>query len=104
MSDAPGNPKRKRDLDMVVRGHHEWAAFGIFIAELEKEIGWATGYRYTGHTIKKKGDSWLLVVRVDSPTGKLVTFVDTRSPIDCFRLLYSQLYKTSIKWRKDMYS
>jgi len=94
-------PKAVRHL--VVRGHKEWAAFGLFVAELTTELGWGSGVVYEGHVLRKKRATWLLVVKARDKTGPVVAFFEAATPIDCFRYLYEQLYKKHIKWVKSKY-
>lgn len=89
---------------MISRGYNQWAAFGVFVAELDKELGWMCNVVYTGHSLTKKGASWLLVVRAIGSQGNVVTFLEAESPIQCFRLLWKYCHYGRIYWKKDTYA
>lgn len=88
---------------MVVRGHKQWSALGLFVAEMEKEIAWFTSYQYRGLTLKRTDSGWMMIVRVLNGTTKLVSFYYAHTVTDCYRLLYGDLRNQRTQWKKDRY-
>lgn len=98
------NTNTDRTDDLVVRGRKSYAALGLFLAELDKEVAWATGLVYLGHTLSQREDGWLLVVRARRGSSRLVAFCGGRDALGCFRQLYYGLYHDQMRWREDRYA
>ena len=90
--------------EVVVRGRKRWDALGLFTAELDKEVGWTTGMVFTGLTLSKKAEGWMLVVRATGKKGAMVTFLNAPTLTAVWRLLWVMLYKGRIKWKVDQFN
>ena len=78
----------------------------FLMREPEKYIAVVTGNIFKGITAKKKEKTWLLVIKLQEPSGKnIVGFVETHDWYTCWEYLYEHLKSTSapIRWREDRY-
>lgn len=89
--------------DITVRGRKSWAALGLFLAEMGKEIAYLEQMVYDGHTIRAQKDGWVIVVRTHNSKGHWVAFCGGRDPLGAYRSLYNQLYRGSLSWKVDKY-
>ena len=64
---------------------------GFFIADIEQSFAWYTGRALDSIKLQKKGNSWLMVVTVDDAGGRHVAFIDSPTPLGCYRTLYQLL-------------
>ena len=100
--------KRKDVLDKHLEevshyGRSGMEALGVFIVDLDQFVALYTGYRYVGHNINRQGDGWLMVVKVDSADGPLVTFFGGDRLLDCYRRAWWGIYKGGATWAADRY-
>lgn len=87
----------------VYQGQVRYNALGLFICNLPERIGYHLGAVYTGHTIKKKGDRWLLIVRATVNGNKKVAFFESDSILLVWRNFYSYAMIKDLKWKDDKY-
>lgn len=85
---------------------HQFGRGSEFLLELEEEVAWTDRVVYDGHTVKRKGSKWLLVIRSHDKKGnRNVAFYERDQVIDCFRELYRDLcVKSTIPWKPDKFS
>lgn len=79
----------------------------FLLQEPEKFIGVTMNAVYTGCSLSRKGDGWLLVVRIRTKEGQnLVCFIHSPSSYTCWEYLYDHLTKRNapLKWRVDAYA
>lgn len=88
---------------MQIAGSREWAAFGRFIVEMPELMGFYQGVDYTGHTLKQKGDRWLLIVRVRRGGKKMVCFLEGDTIVQVWRLLWGYMHHNQVNWKSDKY-
>lgn len=88
---------------MVCKGSKDWAAFGVFIAELEEHLGFLQGVALRGYTVTRKGHQWLLVLRVTKAGVNKVAFFQSDTVVMLYRQVYKMVYTTNVHWHKDKY-
>jgi hypothetical protein len=76
---------------------------GYWITCLPESIGWYARMEYTGHSLTKKSDGWLLIVRAKRSQRAMVSFYHAQTIWDCFWRLGSDLTLNQVKWREDLY-
>lgn len=77
-----------------------------FILEPDREMVYQTGYTLHSYTLRKEGEGWLLVIRVNAQKGgRLVTFLKTDSIYTCFEVWYQAMVSKAItlKWYPDKF-
>ncbi|MCK5566181.1 MAG: hypothetical protein KAJ07_13135, partial [Planctomycetes bacterium] len=58
---------------------------GAYILCIEEALGWYERVIYQGHTLKKKEDGWLLVVKARKGDRAVVAFFEGGDPEECIR-------------------
>lgn len=96
-SDNPENPVK--EIDPAQR--HERA--GYWLLTLPELVGWYSKRVYTGHTLKKKADHWLLIIRARKGVRKQVSFHTGASPVDTVRVAAWSLASGQFGWKDDLY-
>ena len=77
------------------------------IYALDEEVAYQSGSVLESVNVKRKGDGWLLVVKVTSPKGaKLVGFMNANTYTGAWELLTEALTTTNIalKWYPDRFA
>jgi hypothetical protein len=77
---------------------------GIALSELDKLVAWYARATLNGYTIRRETEGWLLIVRVVSVAGPLVSFTAGHSCFSCWRSFLVALGKGNIEWRVDRYA
>lgn len=70
----------------------------------EEALPWHTGYAYMGHTLRKKGKVWLLVVLAARDGIRVVSFWEGDSPTQCAQAFAFTAVYGDIDWKRDAYS
>ena len=77
---------------------------GQMMLTFEEAIPWYTGMTYDGHTLKRKTEGWLLVVRVHDNGNPLVCFIGGEDPTDCARSFAIAAIYGGVVWHEDKYA
>jgi len=80
--------------------------FLAFLVDPAKATVWSTGYLLDGWTMTRKGDRWLLVIKVTGKKGNpLVAFINSNSAEGCMRYWHGALCSDSyaLKWHPDQF-
>lgn len=67
-------------------------------------VAWYSGGVYDGHTLSRKEEGWLLVVRVRLDGRPMVAFSFGARPADAVGQFARSLARGSVQWRPDKYS
>jgi hypothetical protein len=76
-----------------------------FILCANEQIPWYTGYLYTGHSMSKTDDGYLLVVRARRGNGgeAIVAMYGGWVPYDCWVGLAQDLHHRDVRWKPDKF-
>lgn len=91
---------QKQIVDMTPTQASE---LGFFIGGIVESVAWHTGKELTGINIKKRDGRFLMVITVRDSGRDLVTFIDSPTPLECYRTFYSSLTSKKLKWRESKY-
>lgn len=67
-------------------------------------LAWHTGAVYRGHSLKRKGSGWLLVVRVTLEGRRVVAFMSGETIGDVFRMFAVGASFDEVEWWEDNYA
>ena len=81
----------------------KWEKVGYYLTCMPETLGWYTHQTYTGHTLKKTDEGWLLIVRCEGKKGRKVSFTHARSIVDCVAGFAHLLASNQINWKNDLY-
>lgn len=76
---------------------------GCWLLSMTEMIGWYEKMTYTGHTLKKKKEGWLLIVRAKAGKSKRVCFVTGKTPLEAVKTASWMLATRGLAWREDLY-
>lgn len=88
---------------MTTKGRRGWAALGLFMAELPEELAWHERATLQSVLIKRKPQSWLVVIRVTRKGQSLVSFLEGDDFLTAVRLIWIAVYKHRFIWRDDRF-
>lgn len=71
---------------------------------IPETFAWYTEWNYEGHTLKRKGNGWLLVVRGRTNGGRRVCFYQGNSIGRVFRQFAHAIANDMVEWHPDQYS
>lgn len=70
---------------------------------MSEEVAWWAGKVYIGHSLSKRDDGWLLVVRATERGSSMVAFAGGRTQGDAVRQFAYELAHDLLVWRKDKF-
>lgn len=76
---------------------------GYWLSCACEQLGWYYGGVYTGHSLKRTSDGWLLVMRMTLGDHKVVSFTGDATPVDCIRSFAWQVRDNRVTWKPDLY-
>lgn len=92
-------------MKVIARGvtEEERRVFYAFI-EIDKILAWYEGLTFRGYTLKRDGESWVLIMRAEGAKGPLVSFTNGSSPYYCWLYFLKGLARKESPWRPDRYA
>lgn len=78
-------------------------AAGATIIAQSEEIAWYYGKVYEGHSVTRKDDHWLLVVRASDRTGHWVAFFSGSTQNQAFASFAWGVAHELISWSRDKF-
>lgn len=94
----------RSDARQVMQGPPVWPG-GMVASTLDfdKEIAYQYRIVLTGFNMKRKDDTWLLVLKGEKRTERLVSFVSGRDFAECIENAIYLLESRGLTWRKDKF-
>ena len=96
-----GNKRKLRQ--MFYKGSRGPEALGLFVGELPEAIAWYTGRNLTSVNLKKKDAGWLLILTAKTKKQTEVVFIDSPTPLGCYRNLWVLLSSSGVRWRPSKF-
>ncbi len=104
--------KKKTGTARSIRSEQCWAEIdpsglyaraGTWLLDLPQVVGWYDKGTYTGHTLKRRENGWLLILRMEQRGKPMVAFQGGDDPEDCVREMARKLRAHRAGFRPDLY-
>lgn len=83
----------------------DWLAekAGQYMLAVPESLAWFTGGVYDGHSLSRRGDKWLLVVRARLKRHPMVSFTEATTVGKVFQQFAIGIAYDIVDWRADQY-
>jgi len=77
---------------------------GTWLLILPETLGWYEKVVYQGHTMKKREEDWLLIIRATKGGHAIVSFFSGPSPTECVRSAAVAARRKEMRWKSDRFA